>query len=241
MKKAVLWTLWAAIPVAALAFHLGPGQKLGQKDVAASHIAAAEKAFELENWQLALDEYSKARGVLPDDAAKVRDTIELAEAKTRLEGGDFFEAGNQLEALLEKEEAKAAPDEEFLRQIREQIGQTAYYSAWVMRLEGAAPEEWRIETTRARQQYRYLGETVADTSFKKTSTDNLEAVVRLEQMDISELRGLPLPKKCENCSNCSGKKREQRMSKSNAKKPNDARDQIKKDAASAATSSGKGS
>ena len=110
-----------------------------------------------------------------------------------------------------------------------------------MRLEGASSEEWRSESTRARQQFRYLGETVTQPSLKRTSIDNLEAVVRLEQMDLSELKGLPLPKKCENCSNCSQKKREQRMSKSNGKKPSDARDQIKKEAASSATSSGKGS
>lgn len=241
MKKAILWTLWAAVPVTALAFHLGPGQKLQQKDTAAGHIAAAEKAASQEDWQISLEEYTKARAMLPDQNAKERDLIELAEAKVRLEAGDFYEAGNQLEALLGKEEAKATPDADFMHQIREQIGQTAYYSAWVMRLEGASPEEWREESTRARQQFRYLGETVADASFKKTSTDNLEAVIRLEQMDISELKGLPLPKKCENCSNCSQKKREQRMSKSPGKKPSDARDQIKKDAASAAVSSGKGS
>ncbi len=241
MKKAVLWTLWAAVPVAALAFHLGPGQKLGQNDDAASHIAAAQQAFNEENWQGALDEYAKARAALPDAAAKERDALDLAEAKTRLEAGDFFEAGEQLEALLVKEEAKASPDAQFIHQIREQIGQTAYYSAWVMRLEGASTEEWREESTRARQQFRFLGETVTQVSLKNTSMDNLEAVIRLEQMDLSELKGLPLPKKCENCSNCSQKKREQRMSKSNGKKPSDARDKIKKEAASSATSSGNGS
>ena len=92
MKKAVLWTLWAAIPIAAIAFHLGPGQKLGQNDDAASHIAAAQRAFNEENWQGALDEYAKARAALPDTAAKERDALDLAEANTKLEAGDFFDA-----------------------------------------------------------------------------------------------------------------------------------------------------
>jgi hypothetical protein len=60
-------------------------------------------------------------------------------------------------------------------------------------------------------------------------------------MDLSELQGLPLPKKCKCNGNCCQKKREQRMSKCQGKKPSDARDEIKKNSAGQAQNRDKGS
>ena len=68
-------------------------------------------------------------------------------------------------------------------------------------------------------------------------------MIKLEQMDLSILQALPLPKNCPNCCNslCQ-KKRDQRLSKcKNGKKPSDARKQIKTDAAGGALNRGQGS
>lgn len=242
MKKILLWTLWAALPVGAWAFHMGPGQKLQKREEAAAHVTAAQQAVDQENWQLAAEEYSRARAALPDEDLKSRQRLEVMEAGAKFQGGDFVESDTQLEGVLAREAAASAPDAKLVAKLREQLGQNAYYSAWVMRLEGAAPDEWREESTRARQHFRYLAESGPDESLKKPSSDNLEAVVRFEQMDISQLKSLPLPKQCKNCSNCSQKKREQRLSKNgNGKKPDDARDQIKKDTSSNAVNHGSGS
>jgi hypothetical protein len=77
MKRIIFWALWAVVPVSAIAFHLGPGQRLQQRDDVAAHIAAAEAAASQENWQLAGEEYMKARGLLPDEehAARMRQAL----------------------------------------------------------------------------------------------------------------------------------------------------------------------
>ena len=128
--------------------------------------------------------------------------------------------------------------------VRHEIAMTGYHTAWLMRLEGAAAEEWKPEAERARQHFRLLAEqakTAGDepTAFHK----NLEATIRLEQMDLSELRARPLPRRCPNpnrCRNLSQRKRKQCQSRCNSpgkkkgkgkkkkKGPSDIRKKIKK-------------
>ena len=56
------------------------------------------------------------------------------------------------------------------------------------------------------------------------------STIRLARMDLSELKGLPLPKECNGNCNCSGKCRKQKESRTKvAKKPGDARQEIQKD------------
>ena len=241
MKRVVFWALWAVVPVSALAFHLGPGQRLQQRDDVAVHIAAAETAASQENWQLAGEEYMKARGLLPDQEHAARARLQFLEAGTKLEGGDLVAAGEEFADLLAREEATPAADPKLVAKLREQIGQTSYYTAWTMRMEGASETEWREESTVARQQFRYLAEAGSEEELKKPSSENLEAVIRFEHMDDAEFKAMKRPKKCEGASNCSQKKREQRMSKNPGKKPSDARDQIKKDTSSNAVNQGSGS
>jgi hypothetical protein len=64
---------------------------------------------------------------------------------------------------------------------------------------------------------------------------NLEATIRLARMDLSELKGLPLPKECQGNCNCAGKCRKQKESRSKVpKKGQDARQEISKDKAKGA-------
>jgi len=76
-------------------------------------------------------------------------------------------------------------------------------------------------------------------TFKK----DLEAVIKLEQMDLDELRAMAPPKCCCKCSGLCQQKRGQRLSqcKNPGKKPSDVRQQIKTDSAGAAAERGKGS
>jgi hypothetical protein len=94
-----------------------------------------------------------------------------------------------------------------------------------MRLEGATNAEWMAETESSRQHFRLLSENAqkpGDPTLASDFQKNLEAVIRLELMDLSELKALPLPKQCKNCSNCSSKCRKQR--ESNCKKPGESKD-----------------
>ena len=66
---------------------------------------------------------------------------------------------------------------------------------------------------KARQNFRLLAEQSAKNDIEnfEDNKKNLEAVVRLARMDLSELQALPLPKKCQGnknvCSKCRGQKK----------------------------------
>ena len=114
---------------------------------------------------------------------------------------------------------------------------SGYYAAWMMRLEGATTEEWMTEAENARQQFRLLAEECTDRSSQNytAASENVEAVIRIEQMDLSTLMARPLPKNCcSNCNNLCHNKRKQAQGKRNQgesksqKKGEDAREKIKK-------------
>ncbi len=96
-------------------------------------------------------------------------------------------------------------------QATDELARSSYYAAWIMRLEGAAADEWKPEAERARQQFRLLAERAEDGKSQDAALfkRNLEATIRLEQMDLNTLLAKPLPKKCCNCKSLSQRKRKQ--------------------------------
>jgi predicted nucleic acid binding AN1-type Zn finger protein len=105
-----------------------------------------------------------------------------------------------------------------------------------MRLEGATAEEWKPEAEAARQHFRLLAETTKEAPKEGESNAferSVEATIRLEQMDLSELRAKSLPKNCPNCKNglCQ-KKRKQSLSRCNSagNKQQQGKQEEKKDA-----------
>lgn len=244
MKRRALWSLWALVPVVGVALHYGPGQKLLARDTSQGHQSAARLAAHTEDWEAAIKGYEEARNALPADDVDARTRLDLAAAKLKLEGGDLLGASSDVDAMLDRELASDNPRAEVVAELRATTAESSYYTAWVMRLEGATEEEWKPETEKARQNYRLLAETAADSAAGGKAKENLEAVIRLEQMDLSELKALPLPKQCK----CNGgglcqKKREQRLSQCKGKgnKPSDSRKDINSSAASDAVNHGKGS
>jgi len=219
MRKKLLIAVWLLVPVVLLAVHYGPGQKSLARDRAAEKIAAAQKAVQSENWAEVVELYSEAIALLPNEDLKTRYQLRLAQARARIYTGELPEAKADLEGLLADAQKNIAPAG-LVDEIRANLASAEYYAGWLMRLEGAATEEWMAETESARQHFRLLAERTQAHGTKTLATDyqkNLEAVIRLELMDLSELKGLPLPKECQNCSNCSGKCRKQR--ESNCKNP----------------------
>ncbi|HVU64291.1 MAG TPA: hypothetical protein VHC70_09965 [Phycisphaerales bacterium] len=243
-----LWAAWAIVPVAAFALHMGMGKNLLARDRAGSHLKAALAAEEAEDYATAAEEYAAAKNALPELAVAERARLAVAEARARVYTDGLVEAGDQLQSLIEQLSTPAlrgdmTEDEArtLTTKARDALGTAAYFTAWQMRLEGAAPDEWKPETELARQQFRLLAETAAasgDKELADSATKNDEQVIRLERMDLSELQGLPFPKKCCKCNCCCQKKRSQRLSKS---PPKDARQQIKSDSAAQARNRDKGS
>jgi hypothetical protein len=231
MRKKLLTAVWLLIPVVLLAVHYGPGQLGLSRDKAAEKIAKAKAAEQAENWSDAVQLYSDALADLPPADTKQRYQLRLAQAKARLYSGELPDAKADMEGLL-ADAQKSGADAALTGEIRASLATAEYYAGWLMRLEGAATEEWMAETESSRQHFRLLAEQSKQNGLASLAADhqkNLEAVIRLELMDLSELKGLALPKQCKNCSNCSGKCRAQRASacKNPGNKPSeDAREKI---------------
>jgi hypothetical protein len=243
MKKRFLWVAWILVPVAAAAVHYGPAKPLEARDDAARHIRSAEAAAAAEKWEDAAAEYAAARVALPPTAERTERTrLSIMEAKMRIEGGDFVEGESALENILADEQAAPDGDAALAEQARNELGTVQYLTAWMMRLEGAGADEWKPVAEDSRQNFRLMAESGG--SDAEAQKKNVEAVIRLEQMDLTELQALPFPKKCcGNCKGCCQGKRNQRLSqgKGKGKPQDDARKQIKSDSAGMAKERGKGS
>lgn len=230
--RSLLTVAWLVIPVALLAYHYGPGQEKLARDRAARELKVAEAAEAKDDWKAAHAAYGRALQNLPEKDSEARLKARLAQSKTRMYFGELPEAAEEVDALL-ADAHKDAASQALKDEIRSTAGSMRYYLGWLMRLEGAETEEWTEQTEAARQEFRLLAEQSqarGDAGAAKGHQENLEASIRLARMDISELKGLPLPKQCQGNGDCAGKCRKQKESRSKVgKKPGDARQQITED------------
>jgi hypothetical protein len=226
MKRRLLFSIWLLVPVALVAYHYGPGQAALGRDRAAALTREAVAREHAEDWSGALAAYRQSLASLPAEDVSGRFRLRLAVANARMYTGELPEAMQELEALL-GEMIKAAAPAPSLREVRRTLAGAQYYAAWLMRLENAPTEEWMEPAENARQNFRLLAEQTQASAAEGAEDyqKNLEAVIRLQRMDLSELQGLPLPKKCQGCKNCSQKCRGQKESRSQQpkEKPKDAR------------------
>jgi hypothetical protein len=56
------------------------------------------------------------------------------------------------------------------RGVRETLGKAHYYATWVLKMNGAAEDEWRPFAERARQLFRYLAELEDPREFQRYET-----------------------------------------------------------------------
>ncbi len=236
--------LWMMVAAGALAWHFGPGQRWLELDEVGRYVRFAESASASEQWAGAVVQYGRAINALPADAKEQRRRLAFAQAQARIHSGDLVAGQDQLEQLIKDQGADPASDVNLSDAMRHELAISGYHAAWLMRLEGASTDEWMAEAERARQGFRLLAE---ETSPQGEATSdayrkNLEATIRLQQMDLSTLQAKPLPKKCpKNCRNLCKRKRKQcqsrcqssgdKESKGGKKKkaPQDGRRQMKKE------------
>ena len=217
MKKNLLIFLWVLAPVALLAYHYGPGQAGLAREEAKASIQAAMDFKAKEQWPQAIDAYNEALAALPQNETAKRHQLQLARANARIYVGELPEAMLEMEHLLD--ETVKGSDNDLQNKVRSSLASAQYYTGWLMRLELAEKKEWMEPLEKARQNFRLLAEQTDKTNAKASEDHqkNLEAVVRLARMDLSEVQALPLPKKCERnknvCSKCRGQK--------NSNKPKD--------------------
>lgn len=230
----LLQIAWVLLPAGALAYHFGPGQEWLARDKAASRRERAADARTGERYDEAAAGFGLASEALPKDAKAEKQRLALAEADAKILQGDHIEAQERIEALLAELKSDGAENGELALRARASLAKTSYYTAWIMRLEGATAEEWKPEVHRAQQNYRLLAERAqerASAEEERAARENLEAAVRLEQMHLGALYALPLPKDCKcNCESLSQRKRKQCQGKcqGQGKEPKDFREDVKK-------------
>ena len=211
MKKNILIFLWTLAPVVLLAYHYGPGQNSLAREASKAKIHAAIDFEKKSEWLKAIDAYNEALTSLPDNDITKRLQLQLARANAQIHVGELPEAMLVMDHLLD--EASNLNNKSLENKIRASLASTQYYAGWLMRLELAEKEEWMESIEKARQNFRLLAEESIKTNSKshEDHKKNLEAVVRLARMDLSELQALPLPKKCQGnknvCSKCRGQKK----------------------------------
>jgi hypothetical protein len=162
--------------------------------LAAGDAAAAQEALSAAEAALQ-SAHGDAGGPAAQELARLR-------ARTAIAVGDLVGGAAALASLLQQDAATPG--------LRHETAAALFNLAWGMRLEGAARDEWMPLAEEARQHFRLLAET-AGGALAETAARNLEATLRLQRMDLSELQGLPLPKDCKGCKNLSQRQRKQRQ------------------------------
>jgi hypothetical protein len=209
MRKIALF-VWILMPVAAGAYHFGPGQDRLRIDGAAeaTHraetVARAARGIAAERgdaaarslWDAADAAYGEALELLPPDRVAEARALRLERAKAQMFVSKLPEARRDLEGLVRELVEDPASDRAVLDGARDALANAQFYTTWLMRLEGAPREEWEPVIEASRQQYKLLAERSAaagDTEVAQTARENLESAIRLARMDLTELEGLPLP------------------------------------------------
>ncbi|MBM3989898.1 MAG: hypothetical protein FJ298_02710 [Planctomycetes bacterium] len=209
MRKLLIFA-WLLLPVGAAAYHYGPGQERLREDAAAEQVALARahvhQACEVAAkegdaaarglWSEAERTLSEAIEALPAEHVGELRRLRLERAKARMFISKLPDARSELESLLGELEADAGADSALVLDTRDALANAQYYTTWLLRLEGAAPEEWEREIDASRQNYKLVAETLAarnDADGAARAQESLESSIRLARMDIKDLQGLPLP------------------------------------------------
>lgn len=227
--RIMLLLCWGLVPLFLGAYHYGPGQAQLKLDDVDRRIKAAQSAEEQGDWNRAVALYNAALPMVPADNVKESQKIRLERDKAMMFNGQLPDAYLDLQALLGELQEADKPDPELLKQTRSAMANAEYYVTWTLRLEGVGKEGWEPIIESSRQNYRLLAENAAEAGSQgelKEQQENLEAVIRLANLDLTDLQGMPIPKqcKCKGCCNgvCNGKKKGKKKGKGK-KKPKDHR------------------
>lgn len=198
--------IWLLIPVMIISLHYGPGQRYNTLNTAANHVERAEKLQDIaektgtpEDWQKVVDAYQDSLAFVPEEQKLAVSHVKLAATRARMYKGELVEAMQELEVLQQEVQDKNLPIEH-QNQVRDTLAHSQFGAAWVMRLEGAETDLWTTQAEKARQNFRLLAEKALEQQREEAldHQKNLESTIRMEQMDASVIKGLPLPKEAQN-------------------------------------------
>jgi len=212
--KTITLVAWMLVPLAMLAWHLGPGVDGRARDRAAVEVARAEAALAADDAEEAVEAYSAALAALPAADLATARRLRIERGKARIAASQLAPASQELGALVDELEADPSADPALVDDARAVLATSDFYVAWLKRLEGYGRDDWEPHTESARQTWRRLteqAESRGDTTAVAAHERDLEAVVRLARMEPDELQGLPIPKECSKCKggqcrSCNGRK-----------------------------------
>ena len=198
---------WMLIPCAVGAYHYGPGQAQMKLDNVNKYIAAAREAEDAEAWTQTVQLYNDALAMIPAEQVQTAREVRLERNKAMMFCGELPEAYLDLQTLLAELSEDKKADPEFEKEVRSAMANAEYYVTWTLRLEGLGKEDWEPIIESSRQNYRLLAEAAADAGDEtelKEQQENLEAVIRLANLDMEGLQAIPIPKQCNCNGSCSG-------------------------------------
>ena len=200
-------TVWCLLPVGAGAYHFGPGQDLVLLDdagrlmkEAAGHAQRAEEIAATEGdaaasalWAQAEEAWGEALGLLPEERLHEQRQVRLERAKAQMFLSQLPAANRDLHGLVDELALDDDADPALLRDARKTLANSEYYMTWLMRLEGEGREKWEPRIENARQHLKLVAQEEIAEEERGEVEEDLEAVIRLARMELSDLQGLPLP------------------------------------------------
>lgn len=196
MRKFAL-AVWLMLPILVGAYHYGPGQDQLKLDEATVLLQEADKLAAGEKWKEAVATYEQALAVLPKGQDEVRQRVRLERAKAMMHCSELPAANSELIMLVDElQQDEKFSESELVDEARAALANSQYYRTWLMRLEGLPREEWEPEIDAARQTYKMLASDATESGDAKNAKkhqEDLESVIKLARMDLSDLQGLPLP------------------------------------------------
>lgn len=191
MKKTLI-LLWMLFPVGVAAYHFnaGPKQMLrAQAHQRLLQIRQLEQQAEPALQEI-LEQYDRlVEDLPPDENPRVLHEIRLAQAKARLEMLDLSTAIDDLTRLLQETAVAYGENARLTRGVREILGKAHYYATWVLKMNGAAEDEWRPFAERARQLFRYLAELEDPREFQRYETRVRQAFDCAQQVSHRSRKG----------------------------------------------------
>ncbi|MCH2162639.1 MAG: hypothetical protein MK085_12305 [Phycisphaerales bacterium] len=164
-----------------------------------SAIAREQEAYAraADQWELVADAYKDVEELLEEDDV-VQPRIRWAKARALVRSGDIWGGAGELEDLLHELDQTDSEGSQLARATREELASAHYFGARLLRLGGEPAMEWRAESAKARQHFRLLAESASSRGERmdvvRGFEDNVERVLDLEQLDLSDIQGMPLPR-----------------------------------------------
>ena len=170
---------------------------------------------ELEARSVAADAWARAGYAVSDAMIEgervlergTLDELRRLHNRTRIGMGDLAGAADDLERMIEEQDGAGATDPEFRTRVREDLAETYYHAARLMRLRGDPERAWQLVSERARQHARVLAEDNDPLAGGLGATTrhqrNLEVIMEFERTPLELLDAEPLPQECPggNCKN----------------------------------------